>query len=222
MPALSSAPPRWAPAPSPITPNPPTCSRTRGTSFLQYSAFATTLGSPSRLTHGAGPGALSLPAGRQPGHCPLAPGAASTIWIPNCLHSGVLLRSTPVLVSPRHRLLSSAGTCQPPRLRISGAGGAARGGVVKLGAPSAAGAKDWERALRRAAIRGPASRPPSHRAPTLAGVTVPPPRERWGETVAQAAARAAALQYKDIDHNYFCLFLSLARMLGGGIGTSEG
>lgn len=28
-----------------------------------------------------------------------------------------------------------------------------------------------------------------------------------GETVAQAEARAAALQYKDIDHNYFCLFL---------------
>lgn len=54
----------------------------------------------------------------------------------------------------------------------------ARGGAGKLGAPARRDS-DWERALCRGVIRGLASRPPSHRAPTLAGMTAPPPRERW-------------------------------------------
>lgn len=64
------------------------CSPTPSPSFLSHFAAETTPRSQSRSTHGAGPGALSLPTSRQQGHHPVRPEPPPTRGIPPLLTFG--------------------------------------------------------------------------------------------------------------------------------------
>ena len=139
-------------------------------------------GPPSSSTHGAGPRCVFLPR-RQEARTP-PPRARSRLhsWDSRLLAPGV----PPRLSARPSPATLSAPQCGRVAPRLAGGGdcetagreGLARGGAGKLGAWSAAGASDWERAPHRPADLGPASRRPSYRAPTLAGVSAPPPKER--------------------------------------------
>lgn len=82
---------------------------------LRFPASSTTLqprppwGPPSRPTHRAGPGVMSLPVDRQLGHRPPRARSVSTPRIPDCSPSGVPTGSVPFPVLPRYRLHKTAG-----------------------------------------------------------------------------------------------------------------
>lgn len=127
---------------------------------------------------------IALPVGRQLAHRPLAR-SVSTPRIPDCSPSGVPHRSAPVspatLTAPqRSRDLPAAATAR----QRDGRG--ARGAEPESSEPRVR----REPAIGSAPcaappILGPLSRPPSHREPTLAGVTAPPPKRAIGESAAQ-------------------------------------
>lgn len=97
-----------------MTPNPPTCSAPRVPASSTTSLQRPPRGPPSRSTHCAGPGVLSLPAGRQPAHRPCTPGAASTPGSPNARSAWVpprlSIRPSPVTIPAPQRgdLLAAA------------------------------------------------------------------------------------------------------------------
>ncbi|KAF7465688.1 Hypothetical predicted protein [Marmota monax] len=217
--------PGRSPAPWAKTPNHLTGSGTRGPRFFcDHITVATTPVIPEPLNSRCGPGALSLSAAKQPDTAPSRPELPP--GIPDCLPWGGLLDSAPAHVPPRYRFLSEAGQHRDlPAVATARqwAGRGARG----------AGPESWPRPARRQLaigsapcaepqVRGAASRPPSHRAPTLAGVTVSPPKERWKTLEDQVESRTVALQSGDSGHNYFCPFLSPARIRGLSVGASEG
>lgn len=158
-PRTSSVPLRRVPAPSATTPNSSIHSRTPGPSFLHHFAAATTLGTPKPPNSQCRPGCDSPPSGQAARAPSPRARSVSTPRIPDCSPSGVPHRSAPVspatLPAPQRSRaelgLAGGGDCEAARRE-----GRARGGAGKLGAASAAGASDWERALRRAAD----SRPP--------------------------------------------------------------
>lgn len=130
-------------------------------------------GASSRSTYSAGPGVWFFPASRQHGHRPLAPGAASTAGIPDCSPPGSPTTTTQRPSQPRRVIGSTA-------LGLTGGsdgGRGAHGAGLKARSLECGGSQRL--GTRPAPRRGPASRPPSYRAPTLAGVTAPPPKERW-------------------------------------------
>lgn len=222
-----SVPPRRIPAPSVTTPNPSTHSRTQGPSFLHHFAAATTLGSPKPLNSQCRPGCDVPPNGQAARAPPPRARSVSTPRIPDCSPSGVPHGSAPVPVLPRYRLHSAAGQRRdlPVAATARQCGGrGARGAEPESSEPRAR----REPAIGSAPcaappILGSLSRPPSHRAPTLAGVTAPPPKERWGRALPKLIeARTLALQSGDLGHNYFCLLSSPARIPRGGTGASEG
>lgn len=134
---------------------------------------------------------------------------------------GVPHGSAHVPVPLPHRLLS-AGTC---RRRRQGGGRGARGGAAQLGVPSAARAGEREPAQpspARPGAPGPASRPPSHRAPTLAGVTAPPPRERWRIPWPKLRPRQGLRGPEMMATTIFVCFYHQPASLEGGNGAPEG
>lgn len=154
-PRTSSVLPWRVPAPSATTPNPSFHSRTPGPSFLHHFAAATTLGTRKPPNSQCRPGCDSPPSGqaaRAPSPRPQRLHSQDprllTFWGPPPLSAR---QSCHVNRSTAQQGLAGGGDCEAARRE-----GRARGGAGKLGAASAAGASDWERALRRAAD----SRPP--------------------------------------------------------------
>lgn len=203
---------------------------------LRFPASSTTpqprppWGPPSRPTHSAGPGVMSLPVDRQLGHRPPRARSVSTPRIPDCSPSGVpppppaQCPSQSCHVTGSTKQQGSAETRRRRRLRGSAAGGARERRSRKARSPRARREPTIGSAPCAAPpILGLLSRPPSHRAPTLAGVIAPPPKERWGRVLPKLIeAGAVAMQSVDLGHNYFCLLSSPARILRGCTGASEG
>lgn len=191
-------------------------------------AAATTPGTPKPLNSQCRPGCDIPPSGQAVRAPPPRARSASTRRIPDSSPSGLPHDSAPVPVLPRYRLHSAAGQRRdlPAAATARQCGGTgARGAEPESSDPRARPEPAIGSAPCAAPlILGPISRLPSHRTPTLASVTAPPPKERWGGGVgaAQVEARAVALQSGDLGHKYFCLLLSPARIPKGGTGASEG
>ncbi|XP_059771206.1 splicing factor 3A subunit 2-like [Balaenoptera ricei] len=87
-------------------------------------------GPSSRSTYSAGPGVWFLLAGKQHGHRPLAPGAASTAAIPDCSPPGSATTTTQRPSQPRHVIGSTAlGLAGGSDCEAAGREGRARGGT---------------------------------------------------------------------------------------------